>query len=246
MDFTIMIPTRKRPIMIQNLLFSIYHTAKNKNQVETIVMYDEDDIVTCKKIEELKLIYINFPVRFIERPRHYSINNSYYNGMAKLSQGEYLVSVNDDTTFMKFNWDIETIDKLNKYMLDKPDGIVYGIVEDSDFCKKRVRAGINFSCFPLISKKAVNTLGFFFDPVFPKDGADWDIFGLYSKINRVVDLRKEFIIEHISVRSGRRVKDELDSDLLPLPAGIIEPQAGINTIKYIDFLENYIKNYKNE
>lgn len=245
-NFTIMIPTRKRQHMLKALLQSIYKTAGLKNQVEVLVTYDTDDQSTIDALPEIKAQVEGYPVQFFSRERHYSISVAYYNEMAKKANGKYLIAVNDDTVFLKSAWDIEALIKIENYLINRPDGIFYGITEDREVEHKRNEYNY-FSCFPLISKKAVDALGFFFDPQFFKDGADWDIIETYRELGRVLDLRNEIIIEHISFRSGRRPHDLLDEDVMLIPPteNPVGPSAGINKGRNINQLREFMnKNVK--
>jgi hypothetical protein len=227
--------------MLQTLLKSIYDTAIDKYKVETIVTYDNDDQSTIDALPKLKELCRDFPVIFRSRERHYATSGVYYNEMAKLARGKYIIAVNDDTVFCKIGWDLEALAKIDDYLKDKPDGILYGITEDREKESRRNETNY-FSCFPMISKTGVNALGFFFDPDFPKDGADWDIIMTYKEIGRILDLRNEIVIEHISFRSGRRDHDLLDADTIPIP-NEHSASAGKNLERNSTILKEYIKRY---
>lgn len=221
-----MVVTRKRPTMLAELIESIVNTTQEKADTEILVMYDIDDSSTYGVVENLKERFCSqMSLKFFTRERSSNINRDYYNDMALTkAEGKYIIAINDDTKFIKTAWDTEARLAIERYLVDRPDGIFYGVVDDREVERKR-NENHWFSCFPLISKKSIDALGFFFDPKFGKDGADWDIFATYKYIGRVLDLRPFIIIEHISVRSGRRPKDNLDYDYLP--AGV-SPDAGYN------------------
>jgi hypothetical protein len=162
--------------------------------------------------------------------------------MARKASGDYLIAVNDDTVFTKNAWDVLTYNKLEEYLKDKPDRIVYGVTEDFEVEKSRNETNY-FSCFPLLSKEVVRVMRFFFDPIFHKDTADWDLVMTYKELNRILNLRNEIEITHISYRSGRRPQDLLDSDVMPLPGH--QPSAGRNTKRNVAHLREYISNYEN-
>jgi hypothetical protein len=237
-----MIPTRKRQHMLQDLIRSIYSTARDPYRIETLITYDNDDRSTIDALPNLKNISKDYPVKFFSRERHYATSGVYYNEMAEKAIGKYVIAVNDDTIFTKTHWDELGYKKLEEYMLGRPDRIVYGIT--NDFEVERARNEKNyFSCFPLLSKETIKVMGFFFDPIFPKDGADWDLVMTYRELKRVIDLRNEIEIKHISFRSGRRPHDLLDYDEMTIP-GDSHPYAGKNMRRNINFLTDYILNYK--
>lgn len=241
MNYSILVPTRKRPSLLNGLMRSIYETVEDMNNVEIHIAYDLDDNMTISAIDYLKNTYKTIKMSFHGRERSNRFVDDYYNWMAiNFSEGKYIISLNDDAKFVNYGWDNIALRKIENYLKDKPDGIFYGITQDKEVENNRNEQNY-FSCFPLMTKAGVDSLGFLFDPEFYRDGADWDIVMAYRGINRILDLRDEIIIEHISTRSGRRQPDELDLDYnLHYPPS---PQAGKNTKEYINFLIDYISNY---
>jgi hypothetical protein len=245
-DFTIMIPTRHRPVLLNELLKSIYDSTINKDKVEIHVVYDSDDNSTLQYLAGKQTNYIPpISTTFHTRERSQNINNDYYNWIAlNFATGKYLIAVNDDTLFEMYGWDDRAINVLNKYEELYPDGIVFGMPEDYE--RETKRNDNNWMpCFPLISKKAIEVLGYFFDPEMIRDGADWAIAATYKNIDRVVDLRNCIIIKHISTRSGRRHWDQVDEDSRKLDAQSPPANSFIerNSKKLLDYIKlNYIKN----
>ena len=238
MNYSILVPTRKRPERLSDLIASIVNTIEDKNNTEIIITYDEDDIYTMSHIDIIKQRFADrIKLDWNKKTRSYNISNDYFNWMAfNRATGKYLIAINDDTRFMIGSWDIMSFRVLEDFLKDKPDRIVYGITDDREIERKR-HHNYWFSCFPLISIEAIKTLGFFFDPAFAKDGADWDIMACYQEIGRIVDLRPYLAIEHISVRSGRRDKDALDHDYLGAPPN---PDTGYRRIQNAQILTTKI------
>ena len=225
MNFTIMIPTRHRPHLLDQLLKSIYNNTSQKDKVEIIVAYDTDDMSTISLLNTFRSHDCNPPIKteFHIRERSRNINHDYYNWMAtNFAIGKYLIAVNDDTVFDTGGWDEKVMAILDIYEATHPDGIVFGMPEDLERENKRNEHNW-MPCFPLISKKAVEVLGHFFDPEMVRDGADWAISATYRNIGRVVDLRSVLVIRHLSTRSGRRPWDQVDEDSRQLDA--ISPPA---------------------
>jgi len=247
-NFSILIPTRHRIPLLDGLIESIVTNTQELNQTEIIVMYDNDDNSTAQQKQYFLDKYGNkIKLEFYNRERSFNMNGDYYNYMAtNLATGKYLIAVNDDTKFIKYAWDTEARIKIEKFLENKPDGVFYGVTDDMEVERKR-NEHYWFSCFPLVSKAAVNIMGFFFDPHIWKDGADWDLLAIYKNIDRALDLRNEIIIQHISVRSGRRGRDILDEENTHINASMIpRVQAGYNTQNYVEFLRTYIQRYGSE
>ena len=240
MTFSILIPTRFRVNFLQNLLKSIYDSSIHKEEVEIHVTYDSDDAFTKVIVND----YHEAPVKtyFHERERVKNINHDYYNWMAKnFAIGKYVIMVNDDTLFELHGWDDRAINSLKIWEERFPDGILYGLTED--FEVEASRNEINWmSCFPLVSRKVVDILGYIFDPEFIRDGADWALSSTYRSIDRVVNLRDCIVIKHLSFRSGRRKWDSLDEDSRKL--GILPPLADTYIERNRKILLEYIEEFK--
>jgi len=248
MNFTIMVPTRHRPVLLDNLLKSIYNNTTNKDLVEIHVAYDTDDVSTASYIVTVQGSGFKPPVptTFHQRDRARNINHDYYNWIAtNFAAGKYLIAVNDDTVFELGGWDDRAMTLLDNYELQHPDGIVFGMPEDLERENKRNESNW-MPCFPLISKKAVEVLGYFFDPEMIRDGADWAISATYKNIQRVVDLRTAIIIRHISTRSGRRPWDQVDEDSRQLDAQSPPADSFIkrNSDKLLSYINNTISSEK--
>jgi len=244
-QFSILITTRQRVQMLHNLLASIYRTTSNKNEVEIRVIYDDDDIITNNYVKNKFHIEFGNPPRidtfFHMRRRSPDLVNDYHNWCStNFAQGKYIIFSNDDAIFEMDKWDVLTLDKLLKFEKTHSDGILYGIPQDME--KEPNRNEQNWmACFPLISKKVVEVLGFAFDPSFQRDGADWAMAKTFRLIDRVVDLRDTVVIKHLSFRSGRRKKDDLD--LYAHGLGLTNPPIEISARKNSDILKEYINKY---
>lgn len=214
-DFSILITTRTRVSMLEKLLKSIYDSTYNKDKVEILVIYDKDDILTDGYVKNVfHTQYGEIPpieTIFHSRERSPNLIKDYHNFYAvNHTQGKYIIFVNDDTLFEMTGWDDRALNTLNEFEKVYPDGILYGTPEDFETMHGR-RNDQWVACFPLISKKAIDAMGYAFDPGFVRDGADWALAATFYGIGRVVNLRNCIIIKHLSFRSGRRAADDLDT-----------------------------------
>jgi hypothetical protein len=244
-QFSILITTRQRVEMLHNLLASIYRTTSNKNGVEIRVIYDNDDIITDNYVKHKFHIEFGNPPKietfFHIRKRSPNLVNDYHNWCSrKFAQGKYIIFSNDDALFEMDRWDVLTETKLLEFEKIRPDGILYGMPQDFEYAPARNENNW-MACFPLISKKVVEILGFAFDPSFQRDGADWAMAKTFQLIDRVVDLRDTVVIKHLSFRSGRRKKDDLD--LYALSLGFSNPPIEISARKNAEILQSYINKY---
>ena len=242
--FSVLIATRMRIEYLKNLLESIYQTTRFKDEIEVLVAYDDNDVQTSQFITTYnppKNYDANeLNVSFLKRPRSININGDYYNWMANhFSKGEYIIVCNDDAVFVAGNWDETAWNKLEAFKKAFPDGIVLGITEDQDHVPYRDDYN-RFTCFPLFSRKDLEVLGFLFQPEYWRDGADWVIAAVYRRIERILDLRREIAIKHISVRSRRRERDELYDEYTRLCHECPSPPTADVVTRDVNILQHYI------
>ncbi len=178
--FSIILNSRGRSALLFDLLQNIQEKTSNLDEIEILVSCDEDDTETVK-IEGFLLSQFRFlKMEFIPRDRHLLKR---LNVLSKRAVGQYIFVLNDDCLLLNKNWDIESYRTLEEYLEDKPDGIVYGLTQDNS-CDK----GGDYASFFVISKKAINALGFFVHEKFMGLGGDAAIHRVYKEIDRVVKL----------------------------------------------------------
>ena len=202
-NFSIILASRERINLLDGLLQSIQNNTHDLNQVEVIVMVDEDDLPTLEYIADCR---DSFPfVRFYARSRAKNLNDDYLNfAWRNYASGRFCIVCNDDCLFSVNGWDSLALAELEDYLADKPDGIVYGWIEDSLLNRDRV---LNYCCFPLISAAAAQCLGWLMPPMFTSWSADIAVFMVYSGVGRVVEL--PFKIDHVSHYNGLRQRDHI-------------------------------------
>jgi len=230
MNFSIVLASRERTELLYNLIKSVQETTDDLNNVELLVAIDDDDVVSQNFKEKIKEYSF---VRIYSRPRTTMLNRDYLNWLhVHFATGKYSIICNDDTLFKTPKWDQIAFEKLEKYLSDKPDGIVYGFISDTLLIRA---GGLNYSCFPLISRKGADALGFAIPPQFAAWSADIELFKIYSAIDRVCDL-SEIMIQHVSYHSGLRKKDKIN-----LYVAAISNYPTINIQHYTELLNKEIR-----
>ena len=206
--FSVIIHSRERVTLLENLLISIQATTTNKADIEVIVAYDFDDTPTAARVSLWSERFKDLSVQFHGRVRSKQLNKDYINWMTKnFTSGKYIWGVNDDVLFQTPNWDVLAWDLLEAYLKDKPDGVVYGQTDDGTLNKPAI--GI-FSCFPIISKVAADAMGGFFDDEFWSWNADIAVYYVYERLGRIIDLRDTIKVEHLTHHHGTN-KRAIDS-----------------------------------
>jgi hypothetical protein len=209
--FSLILASRERIPLLKGLLDSIQATTKDKNCVEILVAFDIDDIGSVSVMQNLTEMYRDINLHCFMRERSEWMHRDYINWMFPSSKGKYIIILNDDTLFINQDWDELAFAKIEDYLTDKPDGMVYGYTDNSGY----VTPGHHqFSCFPLISRKAVEALGF----VMPNErktwGGDSDLCGIFRHpdVNRTLDV-SEIKIKHVSYHTGLRDRDEVSHNI---------------------------------
>lgn len=190
MKFTAFLNSRGRPTLLQNALQSLYSTCSNIDNLECLVRVDNDDTATSKQMFEP--FYPN--LKFIEGERPDNLIKS-YNELVSAGAGDLFWSLNDDIQILTPNWDILIGENIKKFQSDNniKDNIFLCATADTSVDKS---AGTNYSSFVLISKEAVETLGYFMNEKFRTLGGDSHICRIYSEVNRIVDCNN-VLLDHI-------------------------------------------------
>lgn len=190
MNFSLFLNSRSRPDFLRNFLSSVSKTTSNKNSIEILIRYDDDDELT----HSVSLENFDLNVKFLRGPRPDNLIKS-YNELVKKSVGENLFVCNDDISILTHGWDDIALEKIKKYKIDEGfnDGIYY-CKTHCNSADRDITAG--YCSFPIISKKATEILGFFMYESFKTLGGDTSIYRLYKEIERVLDLQ-EIKIDHI-------------------------------------------------
>lgn len=145
------------------------------------------------------------------------------------SKGKFLIICNDDTEFKTSRWDEIIVSKMEAYLADKPDRIAYAFVSDTLIN----RHGLDYCCFPLVTREGTNALGFAIPSEFPAWSADVALWHIYKGVGRICDI-SEVTIEHISHHSNSRERDHINLHVERLSA-MFEVQ--LPTEEYIDRLK---------
>lgn len=225
MDFSIILASRGRTALLTNLLRSIAETTTDLSKIEVLVGIDTCDPETQRVCAELVKQYSFF--QFHVRNRSHMLNKDYLNWISTdISRGKYLIIGNDDVEFETKGWDQIILDKLFSYLKTKPDGIVYGFIDDG----LTNRHGLGYGCFPLISREGMRALGFAMPPEYPAWGADVAIWKIYARVDRICDLSK-VVLRHISHHNGNREEDEVNRHVRHLSRNHLEVSLDMYTEK---------------
>lgn len=129
---SLLCPSRGRPELLEESILSLY-----EGDWEFLVAVDEDD----PRLESYYELQDKLGFVLITTPRYgYAFLERYYNDLAKISSGKWLLLWNDDAEMKQPNW-IGKIDKSHK----RPYVLQFGTDH----------------CFPMISRTLYNIMGHF-------------------------------------------------------------------------------------
>lgn len=210
MNFAIIVPTRGRVESLQRLMASIEDTTDQPENLNIWIGCDGDDVQTkaiCRSLLATKTPSVN---AIVFKPSEW-LHRDYVNILAQhaIDHGaDFVWVLGDDTRIVTKHWDTILHEKIQAVI--KPDGVLYIGVEDST---PQPTAFQNlpappYTCFPILSKQAVEAVGFFMHPTLKSWGADITLFHLYSHelVNRVLGI-PEVVLAHESMHNGSKQMD---------------------------------------
>jgi glycosyltransferase involved in cell wall biosynthesis len=104
-QFSILLPTRKRKDLCIKSIESIINNAYDKKSFEILLAFDNDDESYKHIIERCRELDVEFSYISMERVGYKNLE-IYYNSLCEISKGEMLWLWNDDAFMMTKNWDL--------------------------------------------------------------------------------------------------------------------------------------------
>jgi len=234
MRFSIILASRQRLRLLTGLLDSLIQTSTHPQEIEILTVFDIDDKESVAAIETLTEKYKIINAKFFTRSRSEWMHRDYINWIYPVSTGKYLMILNDDAKFTNKGWDEKSWGKIETYLEDKPDGVVYGFTEN-------MTKNPRLCYFPLISRKAADILGFLLPNERKSWCADHDVYTIYTHhlVNRKLNL-PDIRIEHISYHTGSRARDAVSFRVEEIFTK--QKTVSIPIASYADRLSSYMAN----
>lgn len=194
--FSINFPSRDRIPFVVNLLNSIKNNSFDLSSIEINIGVDCDDVDMNFTINSFHALFRELNIRFHKFYRDENITK-YQNELAKVSTGEYIILICDDTEIRTKNWDKIIYEKLSN--IEKPH-------------MAAINDGINmidmYTCFPIVSRDMLETCGYIFDERCWVWGGDVRLGLLFNKMGRYIKI-PEVEIFHNSYHTGSRLIDDV-------------------------------------
>lgn len=213
---TLLTPTRNRPNDLRTFLQSVKDTTAFPETVEILFYVDDDDIVTIPLIETLQEEYKLLNVHFHVGPRSDHFSKDYYNFLAKMARGRWIMAINDDSVFMTPSWDYTICKRMEEEATACGDDILLGIVRDGMIRHGFGKRQPDMSCWLLSSKEYVDLMGgLLFEEIYTWGGDYW----LGYTFNRVQSgRRKVYILDVLIEHNSHHANPRRDADhQLPQP-----------------------------
>ena len=188
MKFSLFLNSRERPQHLINLLNSIVAKTYDGNNIEILIKLDKGDDTTIGEFIDYLDGWSMCDVRLFISEQPDNLNVS-LNHLASETSGDYLFVLNDDVTFLTQDWDKVILDQLPDNL---HENIWYLGVPDTSIDKARHQG---YASFPILSRVAYESLGYFVTESFFSLGADVHLFRIFEAIGRVRNL-DEVLLDH--------------------------------------------------
>jgi len=192
---SVVLPTRRRPDKVREMLQSIEDTTHHKDRVEVCFYFDEDDTNTLDQCKS----YFNeftFTIKHMVGPR-ITMSDTWNKAYEKLATNSLIMLCADDFRFRTKYWDDIVYDAFSKYQ-DKI-ALVYG--NDMIWTDGRL------ATHGFVHRKWVEVSGMWLPPYFVSDYCDTWIDNVARMINRIHFI-PSMVIEHLHYTVGKSQIDE--------------------------------------
>lgn len=193
--------------LLYNCLHSFFTKAVNPSLVEAILLADYDD--PTMRVFEQYTLNNDWNIKVVFQRRSTSMIRDYNNYGTQCSVGKYIWQLNDDYEMVTPQWDVLLQDRIERFLADKPDRILYVHVDDSTHTAngKNKTCGC---CCPILSKESVDIQNGHMPSEIDMWGADVWLYWIYTKLpqNRILNLEHEVKVLHHCRHNSTAAPDE--------------------------------------
>ena len=101
---TVLLPSRNRFDLCKNTVDSFVDTCRDKSNLQIILKFDVDDLSSVSRINEIRKD-VDIKILISDRLRGYFSLHHFCNDMMKVSTGDWIIMVNDDSLMTTNGWD---------------------------------------------------------------------------------------------------------------------------------------------
>lgn len=209
--FSIITTARGRLDIFPDICNQIWSLAHNPDEIEHIVMYDHDDI----ELEKFLIYYMNQ----VKNVKIYSvkINNNnknlhrdYWNVAAKISKGDVVFGLCNDTKLLTPNYDKIILDSVFSFKNENCHNVCQILIDDDSSSSDNLLAN-EFCSWVVLTRSAVDAIGGIVpDEIYAANG-DRVVYDLFKSIpyNCFINLREVIKTHHLSHYTKRRKFDRV-------------------------------------
>lgn len=197
MRYSLLIPTRDRPKQLARFIDSVYRTTTHKKNIEILFAVDDDDTVSQGYVNDLISQYKpHMSMALYTRTRSDMLNDDYYNWLGKKATGDLMWILADDLEIVQYKWDEMVWQEIVNFTFKYPDKIFCISIKDNTPVPRHDMP--KFPCFPMMTREAMNALGWLLFPKTPTWGADFISYCIFQPIERLLEIHNTNYINHIS------------------------------------------------
>lgn len=197
---SILLPTRKRFKYLISSINSLLQTCKDKNNLEILLLFDDDDQETVDQFEDWKNNSEEFNCKHLVVPRlGYSGMHEYNNMLAEISSGDWIFLWNDDSRMSSTNWDELILEGYkDKFVFLSPKNL------------NNVQYTSTQSMFPIFPKKWYNITG----RLSPYQQSDTYLNQVAYRLN-IFQYEPRIFHEHgdFDITTENRIQDEVTAEI---------------------------------
>lgn len=151
---SILMPSRKREVLLEECLLSIVDKTYDKRKVEILIKVDDDDSATANLVNKIAKT-VSLDIKAITTPRlnGYGSLHVHMNTLASQAKGEFLFGFNDDVEMATQDWDTMFIPYIDKNFL--LGAKIYSLKDNV-----KTKLWETYNAFPAIPKDLYNYLGY--------------------------------------------------------------------------------------
>jgi glycosyltransferase involved in cell wall biosynthesis len=209
MKFSIIVPTRKRPVAVCELVESIVNTSDNFDLVEILFYIDKDDIESENCILSLQEKYGD-NIKYTSSREDINLSQMWNYVYDTISTGDIIMLCADDIRFRTNSWD--TLVRNEFLKVEDKIILVYG--------DDKIHS-INHATHSFVHRKWIETSGFWLPPYFCHDYVDTWLFEVSNRLVRSVYL-PSVVTDHMHYSFGKSAYDSTAEKKL-LNASIMNP-----------------------
>ena len=196
MKFSLIIPTRDRPVLFHRTIESIFTHTYQKRDIEIVVVCDNDDPVSQAYVKDAIYKWPALSMRLLTRERTEFSNRDYYNWAADQAFGDLIWIFADDLEIVKFNWDVVIWEGYQQAKRSRTDNVFCLSIKDNTPVPRHDMP--KFPCFPMFTRECRAFFGWWLHPVPPNWGVDYICYQIMNPSRSIINFHDDNFLNHIS------------------------------------------------